>query len=174
LIGVNSTQNRSRIYRSVSTTRGAVFVTAVLIGLIALCAVPGRAQVVGYIFTPIWLVGTWRVWRLGVHIEAGGIRVVGSLFSRKVAWKDIDHFEVRPWLRYPYQGHVVLRGGRAPIPILAISAGGRKNELHLRQVQEPIDRLNEALADWRDDHATKADAERNVFASQPSASQREK
>jgi hypothetical protein len=45
-----------------------------------------------------------------------------------------------------------MKNGRV-IPILGIGAAGRpkrKDELHRLQVQEPIDRLNEVLVDWRE------------------------
>jgi fatty acid desaturase len=77
--------------------RGAVFATVVLVAFIILAAVPGKGQVVGYIFAPLWLIGTWRVWHLGVAVEDDGVKVIGVLVSKKIAWEEIDHFEVRSW-----------------------------------------------------------------------------
>lgn len=139
-----------RTYRSISATRGAVFATVLLVVFIIIAVVPGKGQVVGFIFAPLWLIGTWRVWHLGVEVEDDGVKVVGVLISKRIAWGEIDHFEVRPWQRYPYQGHVVMKNGRV-IPILGIGAAGRpkrRDEIHRLQVQEPIDRLNGVLADW--------------------------
>lgn len=143
-----------RVYRSTTTVHGAVFATIVLVGLIVLAAVPGRGQIAGYIFAPLWLIVTWRAWRWGVAIEDGGVKVIGSLISRRFSWDEIDHFAVKPWQRYPYQGHVIMKNGRA-VPIFGIGAAGRpkrRDEHHRLQVQEPIDRLNELLAGWRQAH----------------------
>jgi hypothetical protein len=117
--------------------------------VVVLAAVPGPAEAVGYVFAPLWLIATWRGWRLGVHVEADGVKVVGFFASKRVPWNDIDRFELRPWQRYPYVGHVVLSGPRSAIPIAAITTAGGANDRHRRQAQEPIDRLNEALARWR-------------------------
>lgn len=139
----------ARVYRSASATRGAVFSTVVLVGLVALALVPGRGEVVGYVFAPLWLIWTWRSWQVGVHVETGGVKVVGALASRRIAWEEIDCFDVRPWLRYPYTGYVVLTGARRPIPVMGITTAGGESERHRGQAQEPIDHLNEALAEWR-------------------------
>lgn len=101
-----------RIVRSISSTRAAVGATLAVAGLVALAVVPGNAQIVGWIFLPFWLLFTWRAWMLGMHIEDEGVKVVGVLLSRQVAWADIDRFEVSPLGGYPYVGHVVLRDGR--------------------------------------------------------------
>lgn len=128
----------------------AVWLTAAfLLPAIVIAAVPGRAQVAGYIFAPLSAICVWRFWNLGVHVEDNGVLVVSPILSRRVPWAEIDCFEVRPWLQYPYPGYVVLQGDRAPIPIMAIGAGRPENERHRLQAQEPIDRLNEALAEWR-------------------------
>jgi hypothetical protein len=152
MTGVHERAGRPRLYRSPSALHAAELATAVLIGVLVLAIVPGRAQVVGYIFAPLWAAATWRAWRLGVHIRPDGITVAGALLSKRIAWRDIDRFEVRPWLRYPYQGHVVLKDERTSIPILAISSRRPKSERHRRQVQDPVDGLNEALARWRKAH----------------------
>ncbi len=154
-------KNHPDVYRSVSTTRAAVFATAGLVGFIVIAALPGRGEIVGYIFAPVFFLVATRWWRLGVHVETHGVKVVGSLLSKRIAWEEIDRFEVRPWLRYPYQGYVVLTGGRA-VPILGIGAAGRpksKDQRHRRQAQEPIDRLNEALAQWREASSGKKSAD---------------
>lgn len=151
MIGVSAARNRPRVYRSASAIYGALLATAALAGAIAIAVVPGRGEIVGYIFAPIALAFAWRAWRWGVHIETDGVKVVGSFVSKRVTWEEIDHFDVRPWQRYPYQGHVVLKNGR-PIPIFGISAGRPESERHRRQAQEPIDRLNEALEQWRATH----------------------
>ncbi|HZE04156.1 MAG TPA: hypothetical protein VE127_02965 [Solirubrobacteraceae bacterium] len=124
--------------------------TACLVGTLAIAVVPGKGQIVGYIFAPLAAVCTWRVWNLGVHVEANGIKVVGSLVSRRVAWEEIDCFDVQPWLRNPFQGYVVLRGSGSPIPILAISGGGMgSDEARRLRAQTLIDALNELLEEWR-------------------------
>jgi hypothetical protein len=165
-----SAHGHQRVYRSVSTTRGALCATGLLVGLIVLASVPGKAQIVGYIFAPVWTIGTWRTWRVGVHVQDNGVKVVGALVSKRIAWEEIDHFEVRPWLRYPYQGHVILKSGRA-IPILGLGAAGRpkgRDEHHRQQVQGPVDRLNEVLSQSRATSTGERDAESGA-ASSPSA-----
>lgn len=140
----------SGICRSVSTRRAAASATVVLVGLVVLAAVPGRAEIEGYVFAPLWLIVTWRAWRLGVHVEHDGVKIVNFVVSKRVAWGDIDHFELRPWGNYPYRGYVILDGGHEPIPLVGIGAPRPKNERHRRQAQAPIDRLNNALAGWRE------------------------
>jgi hypothetical protein len=124
--------------------------TAFFVGAVVVAVVPGKGQLVGYIFAPLFAVMTWRAWTLGVHVEADGIKVVGSILTKRVPWGDIDHFEVRPWLRYPYQGHVIFRGDRSPMPILAIGGGGTgSDETRRQRAQKLIDPLNELLEEWR-------------------------
>lgn len=145
--GVDFMEGHRRIYRSTTTVHGAVFAMIVLVGLIVLAAVPGRGQIVGYIFAPLWLIVTWRAWRWGVAIEDGGVKVIGSLISKRFSWEEIDHFKVRPWQREPYHGHVVLKSGRL-VPIWGLGVARlskRRDEHHRLQVQEPIDRLTELL-----------------------------
>jgi hypothetical protein len=155
MISARNAGASSGLYRAESTTRAAAFTTAVLVGLIVLAVVPGRAEIAGYIFAPLWLVATWRAWRLGVHVEADGVRVVGFLGSKRVAWEDVDHFEVRPWGKYPYVGYIVLTGARMPVTIVGITTAGGKTDRHRLQAQVPIDRLNGALAEWREANIVK-------------------
>jgi hypothetical protein len=144
------------VYRSVSAVYGALPVTAASAGLVIAAIVPGRGELAGVILAPLFFVIAWRMWLLGVHVEADGVRVVGIVASKRVPWEEIDRFEVRQWQRYPYVGHVVLNSGRAAIPIVAITTTGpRGKEWTRRQAQAPVDRLNEALADWRNGSTSK-------------------
>ncbi len=136
------------MYRSVSTLRGALFATALVPAGIAIAVFAGRAAPVGYVLAPLGaLLAVWA-WRAGVHVEHDGVKVVG-IISRRVPWKDIDRFDVRPWQSYPYTGYVVLTGTRPPLPIMAITTAGGKTEQHRLQAQKPIDELNDALETWR-------------------------
>lgn len=98
---------------------------------------------------PLFLLMTWRIWVTGIHVEASGIKVVGFLLSRRFSWQEIDHFAVLPLGGYPYVGHVVLRSGRQ-VGTYGIGAPGRpqsKAEQFRRQVQGPVDELNQLLAE---------------------------
>jgi hypothetical protein len=161
------------VYRSVATLHGAWSATVVLIGVIILAAIPGREQIAGCVLAPLWLLATWRAWRMGVYLEAGGVKVVGALISRRLAWEEVERFEVRAWHRYPYTGYVVLRDARPAIPLKAITTGGGKNERHQHQAQAPIDQLNEALAAWKQANTVAAVTvptdEQDYATTQPSA-----
>jgi len=148
---------RQRVYRSVSTTRVALFCTVALVVFVAAAAMatPGRDQIAWSVGAVCLLVLTWRAWQWGVVVEDDGVKVVGSLISKRIAWDDIDRFEIRPFQQRPYTGYVAVRSRNRPIPIIAISAAGlpkRRDDCHRRQVQEPIDQLNEALEHWRTNH----------------------
>jgi hypothetical protein len=142
---VNAPQNHSHIYRSISTTRGAVCSTAILIVRLRSRSSPGV-----------------------VRSSATSVKVVGSPFSKRIRWEELERFEVRPWQRYPYQGCVVLLSGHA-IPILGIGAAGRprsRDQRHRWQVQKPIDHLNEVLANWRETHTDTGNIERSPLTDQ--------
>jgi hypothetical protein len=143
-----------RLYRSVSTVRAAVGLTAGMIVFAVLAVVPGKAQVAGGIFATILLLAAWRMWTAGIHTEHGGIKIVAFLRTSRVAWDDIDHFAVLPLGQFPWVGHVVLRDGRC-LPCLAISAAARpRTERRRLQVQGPIDALNAQLARAREMRST--------------------
>jgi hypothetical protein len=137
-----------RVYRSPSTIRGAIIATAGLIGVGVLAALPGRGQIVGFIFLAPWLVGTWRSWTLGVHVEADGVKVVGLVLSKRIRWEDIDHFAVLPAGNYPYVGQIIRRDGGPPMPVLGLAAG--RGERFRPGVQKPVDELNLVLAEVRE------------------------
>lgn len=140
--------SQHRVYRSVSTLRGALFATALMPCGIVLAVLGGRAAIVGYALAPLGaLMAAWA-WRAGVHVHCDGVKIVGIL-SRKVRWEDIERFEVRPWQRYPFTGYVVLSGGGRAIPIMAITTAGGDTHEHRAQAQKPIDELNALLEQWR-------------------------
>jgi hypothetical protein len=140
-----------RLYRSVSTVRAAVGLTAVVIVFGALAVVgPERGRVAGGIAAAILLLAAWRVWIAGIRTEQRGIKIVAFLVTRRVAWDDIDHFAVLPLGQWPWVGHAVLRDGHR-LPCLAISAAARpRSERRRLQVQGPVDALNAQLAKARE------------------------
>lgn len=140
-----------RVYRSTSTARWAVATSVATIGFCVLAAVPGSSQGLGFVLAPLCLLMSWRIWVTGIHVEAGGIKVVGFLLSRRFRWDEIDHFAVLPLGGYPYVGHVVLRDGRK-VGTYGIGAPGRpksKAEQFRLQVQGPVDELNQVLVERR-------------------------
>jgi len=137
------------LYRSVSTVRAATG-SAAGTAIFAVVAVTGNAHLAGGIIAAILLLATWRMWTAGVRTEHSGVKIVGFLVTKRVAWDDIDHFAVLPLGRYPWVGHVLLRDGR-DLPCLAISAASRpRTERRRLQVQRPIDALNAQLAKARE------------------------
>jgi hypothetical protein len=129
------------------------FVTLGFITLAVFSSNGGR--VVGAVSAALFGLMTWRAWVSGIHVEEDGVKVVGFLVSRRVAWKDIDHFAVLPLGNYPWVGHVVLRDGHQ-FGTYGIAAPGRPRRERFRlQVQEPVDQLNAELERWRAEPAVK-------------------
>jgi hypothetical protein len=96
---------KPRTVRSVSTLRWGVISPVVTLGFIALAVFSSNGgRVVGAVFAALFIVMTWRVWVTGIRVEEDGIKVVGVLVSRRVAWRDIDHFAVLPLGNYPWVG----------------------------------------------------------------------
>ncbi|MHB1570649.1 MAG: hypothetical protein ACYC0H_15795 [Solirubrobacteraceae bacterium] len=140
------------MYRSSGTTRSAAALTVFLGAIVVAAVVPGKLQVGAWVFLPFWLIGTWRTWNLGVHIEADGAKVVGVLLTRRVPWHEIEGFDIRPLGGYPYIGHLVRRDGSPALPILALASPGRpkwRMEHFRRQVQRPVDELNRIVDQHR-------------------------
>jgi hypothetical protein len=137
-----------RVYRTDNVLIGLAICAASTTAFLVIAILPGRGQIVGWIFVPVLALTTWRQWNLGAHIDSVGVKIVGYLVSRRVPWGDIDHFEVRPWNGYPCVGHLVGRNGRA-IQIVGISASKR----HRPVAEAPIYELDQVLAEWRSAHA---------------------
>lgn len=95
---------------------------------------------------------TWCLWRLGIRIEADGVRVIGLGRSRSVRWEEIDRFVVAPAAGYPFIGHVLLRSGGDLWTFGLSAAGWSRTERRRLQVERPIEELNRALAEWRAAH----------------------
>ena len=111
-----------RVYRTRDAVYGALIATVGEIVLVVLAIVPGRAEVAGCVFAPLWGRVTWRSWQLGVHVEEAGVKVSGSLFSQRVAWSDIDHFAVMPGDQDAFAANLGAVGERAAVRALG---GGR-------------------------------------------------
>ena len=138
-----------RIYRSSSTARWAIGASVATIGFGVLAAVPGDSQSLGFVMTPLLVLISWRIWVVGIRVDANGIKVVGFFLSRRFRWVEIDHFAVLPLGGYPYVGHVVLRDGRK-VGAYGIDSPGRpksKAEQFRLQVERPVDDLNQVLAE---------------------------
>jgi hypothetical protein len=138
-----------RIYRSASTARWAIGGGVATAAFCVLAVVPTRTQGLGFVMAPLLLLMTWRTSVMGIYVEADEIKVVGFCLSRRFRWDEVDHFAVLPLGGYPYVGHVVLRDGRK-VGTYGIGAPGRPKSRaeHFRhQVQQPVDELNQVLAE---------------------------
>lgn len=113
-----------------------------MVVFIVLAVLPGRSEVAAIVWAPIWVVGTWRAWRRGVHIDANGVTVVAFLASKRIAWTDIERFALMPAGRYPNVGYVVRTHGKPPVRAMGI-IGPRDNP---EEAQRNIDALNDELA----------------------------
>jgi Bacterial PH domain len=138
------------VYRTHDSLVGAAIFGAGAV-VWAVIAITHR-EVAGYVWAPLFALGAWRMSRLGAHVDDAGVKVVGFLTSRRIAWPDIDHFEVSPAGRYPYVGQVVRTSGRPSVTIMGISTPRGKTEKHRLEAQAPIDGLNDELANWRARH----------------------
>ncbi len=150
---ISDGRRRRRVYRSVSTTRSAVGLTVSGIAAGVVAAIQGTGQIFFAAWAVLFLAWAWRQWNLGVHLEVGGVRVVGFWRSVAVPWESIDRFDVSPHGRYPFAGYVILNSGRQPILIMAIGSAARPKsrlEHFRRQVQRPVDELNQVLAERRE------------------------
>ncbi len=136
-----------------SALRGALLGTVITAAFIAVAAVPGKGQIVGFIFAPSIGYLTWRAWRIGVRVRDDGVIVGGFLWAKRVPWTDIERFTAEPSGGYPYVGRIVRNGGHRPIVIAGFDSGRKATDKHRRQVQAPIDQLNAVLERWRADHA---------------------
>jgi hypothetical protein len=139
----------ARTVRSVGAVRGVVGGVGCTVLFVVLGVSPGRGHW-------LWLAGalfmallTWWLGRLGIRIEADGVRVIGLVGSRSVRWEEIDRFVVAPAAGYPFIGHVLLRSGGDLWTYGLSAAGWPRTEGKRRQVERPIEELNRALAEWR-------------------------
>ncbi|WP_173077524.1 PH domain-containing protein [Phytohabitans rumicis] len=44
--------------------------------------------------TLLWVLGSWRIARMGVYVSEYGVRVRGLLRSRTMAWRDVEHIRL--------------------------------------------------------------------------------
>ncbi len=95
----------------------------------------------GSICAALFFAVTWRALICGVHIDPGGIKVVGFFVTRRLPWADIERFAVLPRGSYPWIAHVIVKGRHRPLPITGIGAG--RGEKRRPQVQRRVDELNE-------------------------------
>jgi len=51
---------------------------------------PGVRMLVG-VLAAVWVIGAWRILRMGAYVGAGGLRIRGLLRSRTMRWQDIEH-----------------------------------------------------------------------------------
>jgi len=143
-----SIQHR-RVYRSVGTARWAGWLSVATIGFAAVGAIPGPAQIFSGICAIAMAILTWRYWNVGVHVEVDGLKLVRILGSTRVPWNAIDRFEVMPRGIYPYTGHLLRTDGQRPEPVFGLGAPARPEsrlDEFRRQVEAPVDELNQVLA----------------------------
>jgi hypothetical protein len=53
---------------------------------------PRPAAVLGGALALLWLMGSWRIMRIGVYISAHGVRIRGLVASRTLRWTEIEFF----------------------------------------------------------------------------------
>lgn len=82
--------------------------------------------------------------RIGVRVGEHGVRVVTILRTHRLAWGEIERFDLAPAGRYPFAGRVVLKSGRT-IPIEGITVPRYATERMMPRAQKPIDELNGLL-----------------------------
>jgi len=47
-------------------------------------------RVVAGVLAVVWVIGAWRILRMGVYVGAGGLRIRGLLRSRTMRWQDVE------------------------------------------------------------------------------------
>lgn len=141
--------SRGRLYRSPGTAYTAI---ATFVGTIV-CAVegiqPGKGRWVLVIGAVTLGLMSWREWTGGIRTRPDGVKVIGMLVSKRIPWREIDHFAVLPMGRYPWVGHVVLRDGRQIGSVALSLAGPPSTEKRISRLQGKIDELNQALEQSR-------------------------
>ena len=128
---------------------GVVFATIVAgagcVGFAALALLSGKARVFAAIFALLLFVWLLRGRRTGVHVSSSGVKIVNYLASTNITWPDIAGFEISPYNRWQFVGHVVRRSDGQLVPILALSAARHpkwKAERDRKRIQTLIDDLN--------------------------------
>jgi hypothetical protein len=53
---------------------------------------PGPTRVLAGALALLWLVGSWRIMRIGVYVSESGIRIRGLARSRTLRWTEIESF----------------------------------------------------------------------------------
>lgn len=138
---------KPRVYRLKRIVFFAVFTAAIACVFLAPTVVSGEAQVASLVFACVFALLTVRLSMLGAHVGIKGVKIVGPLASRTVAWEEIDRFVDLPFQRYPHAVHVVLRSGQEAL-IPGLDIGRFEGERGRLKIQEMVDKLNQELADW--------------------------
>ena len=63
----------------------------------------------------------------GIRADRDGVTIVTLFLSRRIPWRDVDHFAVLPLGRSPNVGHVVLRDG-SKFGTFGLSTSARNTE----------------------------------------------
>jgi len=147
---MTSTTHRRTIYRAKGLLASGIRVNGALmvIGLLVL-VLSRHAQVLGVLLLVIGIVMMWRGYNLEVHIRSDGVKVQHWIGSHTLSWDEIDRFDVSPFEKYPYVGHVILKNGKEVIS-LGLSTPHKKNASY---VQVPVAELNALLDERRHAHA---------------------
>jgi hypothetical protein len=133
----------------VSALRGTLVAASTTALFILLAALPGRGHWAWLAAAALMALLTWSLRRMGICIEADGVRVIALFWSRSVRWEQIDRFVVAPAAGYPFIGHVLLRDGTDLWTFGLSAAGWPRTERRRLQVQRPVDELNRVLAQSR-------------------------
>jgi hypothetical protein len=97
----------------------------------------------------VMLLGAWRGWVSGIGVDDDGLRVVQVLSTKRVAWSDIDHCELRRLGENPFVAYLVLTDGQA-LPTVGLSSVGAGRGITplaetKRDVQDKVDALNQII-----------------------------
>jgi hypothetical protein len=107
-------------------------------------ALGGAGPILG-VFAVLTLAGSIRIVMMRVSADAGGIYVRNIFGSRRIAWGEIDRFELRRFKLLPVVGTIVLRDGSTyHASAIAPKPAVRRQVDHAKGA---IDALNASLAE---------------------------
>ncbi len=137
---LNLRGGRARVYRSRDARNATIVGVIMATGFILVAIIIDGGGVAAYVCAGFLVLLAWRTWRIGIHVEPGGVVVASWLRTRRIASTDIERFSVRPLGSFKNVAHVDLRSGRN-VPILGLIGGGSGGRA-ARAVQQHVDELN--------------------------------
>jgi hypothetical protein len=134
----------TRVYRANSALRASILATLAIPGFVIAGLLASGVIVVCFAFAALFVVFAWRCWQWGIKVNADNVQVTNLFGSRSFRWDEIDEFYVAPFWGYPYCAIVRPKVGQ-PVPALGISTAKPATKRRLKQVQGPVDELNDLL-----------------------------